>query len=80
MSLRFAPEQLKALREGLGLTQQELAERVGVTKQALSAWERGEYEPTLDSLLRIVNVTGAKFAAFFTRGTKTDKSVLTKRG
>lgn len=76
MSLRFAPEQLKALREGLGLTQQELAERVGVTKQALSAWERGEYEPTLDSLLRVVNETGAKLASFFTPADDTDKSVL----
>lgn len=76
MSLRFAPEQLKALREGLGLTQQELADRVGVTKQAISGWESGIFAPTLESLLRVVNVTDAKFAAFFTTDASTDKSVV----
>jgi transcriptional regulator with XRE-family HTH domain len=58
-------EQIRALREGLGYTQQELAERVGVSKQALSQWENGETEPSIGNLLKLVNLTGAKLDSFF---------------
>ena len=38
---------LKSARAALGLTQQELAERVGVTRQTIVALERGDYNPTI---------------------------------
>ena len=38
---------LKSARAALGLTQQELAERVGVTRQTIVAIERGDYNPTI---------------------------------
>lgn len=40
-------------RKVLRLTQNELAERVGVSFQAVSSWERGEYLPDLEKLERI---------------------------
>lgn len=42
---------LKALREERHLTQEELAERVHVTRQAVSRWELGETQPSTDTLL-----------------------------
>lgn len=36
---------LRELREAAGLTQQQLAERVGCRWLAVSRWERGEREP-----------------------------------
>lgn len=36
---------LRQAREARGFTQDDLAERCGVTKQAVSAWERGESSP-----------------------------------
>ena len=41
---------LKQLREKKGLTQEELAEHVMVTRQAVSRWETGETQPNTDTL------------------------------
>ena len=43
-------EVLKNLREARNLTQDELAERVMVTRQAVSRWETGETQPNTDTL------------------------------
>ena len=41
---------LKALRERNGLTQEQMAERAVVTRQAVSRWENGETQPNTDTL------------------------------
>ena len=41
---------LKSLREKNKLTQDQLAERVMVTRQAVSRWENGETQPNTDTL------------------------------
>ena len=41
---------LKSLREKNGLTQEQMAERVMVTRQAVSRWENGETQPNTDTL------------------------------
>ena len=41
---------LKNLREKNNLTQEQLAERVQVTRQAVSRWETGETQPNTDTL------------------------------
>ena len=41
---------LKALRENHNLTQGQLADRVMVTRQAVSRWETGETQPNTDTL------------------------------
>ena len=43
-------ELLKDLREKHNLTQEQLAERVLVTRQAVSRWETGETQPNTDTL------------------------------
>ena len=44
---------IRELREGAGLTQAELAARIGVTRQTLLAIERGRYSPTLELAFQI---------------------------
>lgn len=43
-------EILKQLREKNGLTQEQMAERIMVTRQAVSRWENGETLPNTDTL------------------------------
>ncbi|MBP5262174.1 MAG: helix-turn-helix domain-containing protein [Clostridiales bacterium] len=43
-------EILKNLREKNGLTQDQLAEKVMVTRQAVSRWETGETQPNTETL------------------------------
>ncbi len=38
-------EYIQALRRHLGLTQRELAERLGTRQQTISEWETGMYKP-----------------------------------
>ena len=47
---------LKAARLQINLTQEQLAEIVGVTRQTISLIERGNYNPTLKLCLEICHV------------------------
>lgn len=51
--LRAIGARLKAVREGGGWTQEQLAEAIGVTAHTNSQYERGEQSPRLTTLLRI---------------------------
>ena len=44
---------MKAARAGMDLSQEELAERVGVTRQTIGMIEAGKYNPTLNLCLAI---------------------------
>ena len=39
-----------------GMTQAELGERIGVTRQTIAAIEAGKYSPTLETAFRIAEV------------------------
>ena len=47
---------LKAARAALDLSQQELAERVGVSRQTINAIEKGDYNPTIKLCIAICKV------------------------
>ena len=49
-------ETLRALRRRSGLTQEEVAEQVGLTRQAISSYESGRTQPDLDMLARLAEV------------------------
>jgi DNA-binding transcriptional regulator YiaG len=42
---RWDSQSIQALRQHLGLTQQEMAERLGTRQQTISEWETGMYQP-----------------------------------
>ena len=45
---------LKAARAAMGLTQQGLADAVGVTRQTIVAIEKGDYNPTVKDRKSVV--------------------------
>ena len=46
------------LRTGKGLSQEELAEKLYVTRQAVSRWETGETVPNTETLKRLSALVG----------------------
>lgn len=49
---------IKTLRKENNLSQDQLAEKLYVTRQAVSNWENGKNQPDLDTLKRIAEVFG----------------------
>lgn len=49
---------LAELRREKGLSQEELAERLNVSRQAVSKWERGESSPDTDNLIALAQLYG----------------------
>ena len=66
-------------RRNVGLTQQQLADKIGVKQQVISRFEREKHIPTLDSFLKILDGVGlelklqkkpSKYRALNTSGLK----------
>ncbi len=54
-------ETIAALRRCEGMSQDDLAEKLYVTRQALSKWERGVAVPSIDSLFEMCRLFGVRF-------------------
>lgn len=52
------PEKLYTLRKKSGLSQEQLAEALNVSRQAISKWEGGSTMPESDKLLALSNYFG----------------------
>ena len=48
-------EKLKALREGAGISQKQLAEAIGVSQQSINKYENHNIEPDIGTLIRIAD-------------------------
>lgn len=57
--------QLRALRAEAGWTQAQLAERLGVSRQAVNALEVEKHDPSLDLAYRISAVFGEPVEGIF---------------
>lgn len=51
-------ERLAALRKRKGLTQVDLAERMGVEQPTIQRWERGQREPKFEQLFKLAEILG----------------------
>lgn len=49
-------EQLSTLRRAKGISQEALAEQLGVSRQAVSKWETGTAKPELDNILSLCHI------------------------
>jgi putative transcriptional regulator len=59
MTKRRLTNNIRVLRFHAGeMTQAELGEKIGVTRQTVAAIEQGKYSPTLETAFRIADVFG----------------------
>jgi putative transcriptional regulator len=49
-------ERLKDLRRQAGLTQVDVAEKLGISQPAYASWERGVKKPTQENLVKIAQI------------------------
>lgn len=49
-------ERLKKLRKDAGLTQVDVAEKLGISQPAYASWERGIKKPTQENLIKIAQI------------------------
>ena len=57
------PSPIRAARIAAGMTQQQLADALGIAQQSVARWETGEREPRVSPLKRIAAVLGCDVTA-----------------
>lgn len=55
-ALIILSERIRELRVKQGYTQVSLAQKLSVTKQAVSNWENGNIQPSIDMLVRLADL------------------------
>lgn len=68
-------ENLTRFRKAAGLTQEQLAEKLFVTRQAVSKWERGESQPDLDTVAALAELYGVTVDELLTSKTDVPEKV-----
>ncbi|MGB6089385.1 MAG: helix-turn-helix transcriptional regulator, partial [Candidatus Binataceae bacterium] len=58
-------DQLRRVRAALGLSQNDLARRAGISRQALGAIEAGQYQPGVSVAIALARELGATVEALF---------------
>ena len=56
---------LKSVRESTGMTQQELADRIGIRRETILRLENNRYNPSLEMALKIAQVFDLKIEDLF---------------
>ena len=56
---------LKAARASFDMSQQELADKVGVSRQTINAIEKGDYNPTINLCVAICKALGKTLDELF---------------
>lgn len=72
----FTAKKLTSLRRHHSLSQEALAEKIGVSRQAISRWERGEASPDTDNVLSIAKLYGISVDDIL--GDKTAEAVISE--
>ena len=60
-------DRIRILRSGRALTQQAVAEALGVSRSAVAMWEKDEREPDLETLAQLAKLLGVPLTALVER-------------
>ena len=67
MSVNTLGDRMRILRSGRGLTQQAVAEALGVSRSAVAMWEKNEREPNLETLAALAKLLNVPMTALVER-------------
>lgn len=67
---KFAPQKLIELRKKNDLTQDELANRISVSRTLVTKWETGKSIPTSDTVLKLCPILGCGSGDLFEKDAK----------
>ena len=77
---RAVGKRIKLVRQGKGLTQDQFAERVGLSSKYISGIERGVENPTMDNLIRLAKVLGVEPYDLFLFGESEENEKALRKG
>ena len=49
-------ENLRLARNGVGLTQKQVADKLGVVESCYAKWEQGRAEPNIENLIKLCEI------------------------
>lgn len=56
---------IEMLRNNFGVTQEELAEKIGISRQAVYKWEKDKSTPTIENIMKICEIFDIDINDFF---------------
>jgi len=56
---------IRELRKGMGLRQEDIANKLGVTRQTINAIENDKYNPTLELAMKLAKLLNTPVEAIF---------------
>jgi HTH-type transcriptional regulator / antitoxin HipB len=71
----YLGEEVRRLRADRGLSQQELADRMGVSQSVVARLEAGGVEPRLSTLDRVAQALGVELKVHFQAGSPGERAV-----
>lgn len=77
---RALGKRMKTVRQRRGLTQEGLAEKVGLSSKYISGIERGVENPTMDNLIRLAKVLEVEPYELFLFGESEDSEKALRKG
>lgn len=77
---RAVGKRIKIVRQRNGLTQEQLAEHVGLSPKYISGIERGVENPTMDILLRVAKILGVEPYDLFLFGESEESEKALRKG
>jgi len=77
---RAVGKRIKIVRQRNGLTQDQLAEQVGLSPKYISGIERGVENPTMDILIRLAKILGVEPYDLFLFGESEESEKALRKG
>lgn len=71
-------EKIKNKRKELNLTQEYLAKELNISRQAVSKWEKGTSEPSMENLVKLSEIFGVDIKYFKNNDEKENEYLISK--